>query len=172
MARRGRRYGRGALGGAAVIAATIGALHYFQVVGRPSMSPSITGQAARSCVATSAVTSCRFTGPLPSVVARPTRYRDGSYVAQGRYLTPGGAEAIGVQLKVAGGRIVTSEIQVEATSPTARQFQRQFATRLATRVLSQPLAAVSVTRVAGASLTSLGFDNALAQIRGEARVNG
>lgn len=169
---RGFRYGRGALGGVAVIAAAVGGLHYFQAAARPSMSPSITGMIDASCSRLATVTSCgRPAGERPgAATASSARYQDGSYTAQGSYLTPGGDESIGVRLSVAADRIVSAQVEVKATSPTARQFQSQFVTRYADQVVSRDLASVDVSRLAGASLTSLGFDNALTQIRSAARV--
>lgn len=172
MARRGFKYARGVLGGVAVIAASVGGLHYFQAVAQPSMSPSISGMIDASCTRRAMVTSCdqaAGTKPPPAD-AGSVEYKDGSYTAQGGYLTPGGAESIGVRLNIRTGRIVSAQVEVEATSPTARQFQRQFATRYAGQVVARDLAAVDVSRLAGASLTSLGFDNALAEIKAAALV--
>ena len=171
------RYARGAVGGVAVIAAGFGGLHYFQVTARPLMTPSIEGMTAANCVHQSPFTTCAAAdSPLGSVTTSvgssggSEQFRDGTYSAQGNYLTPGGDEAIGVRLTVASGRVVRSRVEVEATSPTAQQFQRQFASRYAAEVVSRDLASLGVSRVAGASLTSLGFDNALATIKAAARV--
>ncbi len=173
MARRGRRYGPAALSGIAVIAAGVGGLHYFQVAAKPPATPSLVsraGSGAPQCTTTAALTTCTAAAvSTASLSGNPVDFRDGTYHADGAYLTPGGAEDIGVRLTLSGGRIVSAQVQVRATSPTARQFQRQFATRFARQVVSRPLAELAVTRVAGASLTSLGFDNALAQIRSAAR---
>jgi uncharacterized protein with FMN-binding domain len=96
-------------------------------------------------------------------------YRDGRYTATGHYLTPGGNESIAVSVDVNGDTVTASVIEVEAKSPTARQFQEQFRTTIAGHVTAKPLSTLSVTRVSGASLTSLGFDDALAKIRQEAK---
>ena len=92
-------------------------------------------------------------------------YRDGSYSAVGRYATPGGDESIGVTVQIVHQRITAVAVAVEAKSPTARQFQEQFSTRILPAIVSKDLASVGVSRVAGASLTSLGFNNALQKIR-------
>jgi len=96
-------------------------------------------------------------------------YRNGRYTATGHYLTPGGNESIAVSIDVEGDMVAASTIEVEATSPTARQFQEQFRTTIAGRVTARPLSGLSVSRVSGASLTSLGFNDALAKIRQEAK---
>jgi len=153
----------------ALIAAVVGGLRLFQVVEAPTMAPSLTGTSAATCGAAAAVTTCA--APRPGRLASeagPSAFQDGSFAAEGHYLTPGGAEALGVRLTVTAGQVVECQVTVRATSPTARQFQRQFASRYARQVVSRDLESLAVSRVAGASLTSLGFDNALGQIRAAA----
>lgn len=101
--------------------------------------------------------------------AAGTVFRDGDYASTGRYLTPGGNESIEVTLRVRGGVITAATSRTEALSPTARQFQEQFRVAIAAQVVARPLSSVTVDVVAGASLTSLGFNDALARIRTEAR---
>ena len=93
------------------------------------------------------------------------QYRNGLYSAVGHYATPGGDESIGVTVQVVNQQITGVDVRVEAASPTARQFQEQFRTRILSAVLSKDLASAKVSRVAGASLTSVGFNDALRRIR-------
>lgn len=72
-------------------------------------------------------------------------------------------------MHVRGGIVTSVVARTEALSPTARQFQEQFRVSVAAQVVARPLASVSVDVVAGASLTSSGFNDALAGIRAEAR---
>ena len=95
-------------------------------------------------------------------------FRDGEYASTGRYLTPGGDESIEVTLRVRDGVITAATSRTEALSPTARQFQEQFRVAIAAQVVARPLSSVMVDVVAGASLTSSGFNDALARIRSEA----
>ncbi|MEJ7648731.1 MAG: FMN-binding protein [Nakamurella sp.] len=106
----------------------------------------------------------------PSVVGTAgSLFRDGDYASTGRYLTPGGNESIEVTLRVRDGVITAATSRTEALSPTARQFQEQFRVAIAAQVVARPLSSVSVDVVAGASLTSSGFNDALTRIRTEAR---
>lgn len=98
-----------------------------------------------------------------------SQYRSGRYTATGHYLTPGGNESIAVTLDVQGDTVTASAIEVEAKSPTARQFQEQFRSTIARQITARPLSTLSVSRVSGASLTSLGFDQALTRIRQDAK---
>jgi len=97
-------------------------------------------------------------------------YRDGTYRVLGHYETPGGSETLGVSVTLAAGRVTDAAVTVEAKSPTARQFQDQFTSRYASQVVARDLSTVKVSRVAGASLTSVGFNRAIAQIRSTAGV--
>lgn len=129
----------------------------------------------------SAAPSIRSTGPLvPDIAAGTTvtlvtpagtasPYRDGRYAATGRYLTPGGDESIQVTVQVRDGIVTAAEAATEARSPTARQFQDQFRAHIADRVVARPLSSLEVSAVAGASLTSTGFDDALTRIRSQAQ---
>ena len=96
------------------------------------------------------------------------QYRNGLYSAVGHYATPGGNESIGVTVAVVNQQITGVDVKVEATSPTARQFQEQFRTRILPAIISKDLASAKVSRVAGASLTSVGFNDALQRIRAAA----
>ncbi len=101
--------------------------------------------------------------------AAASPFRDGRYDAVGRYATPGGDESIEVAVQVSGGVVIAADVRTEALSPTALQFQEQFRQHVTVQVVGRNLAEVSVSRVAGASLTSVGFDGALTQIKSAAR---
>lgn len=148
------------LGGVATVGVCVGAV--LQVSSsEPSAIPSV-----RLPDVAFPLVGSRATGTTaPSM----SLYRNGRYTAMGHYLTPGGNESIAVSVDVEADTITASAIQVEATSPTARQFQEQFRTTIAGRITAQPLSALSVSRVSGASLTSLGFNDALVKIRQEAK---
>lgn len=106
---------------------------------------------------------------LSEVAAVTSAFRNGEYAAAGSYLTPGGNESIAVKLVVTHGLVTDAVVHTEALSPTARQFQVQFQSAITATVVGRELAGLSVDRVAGASLTSVGFNDALTQIRTEAK---
>lgn len=119
----------------------------------------------------SATASVRAVGVRPGPVTdRAKLYRNGVYSAVGRYATPGGDESIGVVVQIGDQKVIAVTVQVEAESPTARQFQEQFRSRVLPSIVSKDIATARVSRVAGASLTSLGFNDALERIRAESDV--
>lgn len=148
------------LGGIATVGVCVGAV--LQVSsGEPSAVPSV----RLPVVGVPAVSSSGAGKAAASI----SLYRNGRYTATGHYLTPGGNESIAVSIDVQADAVAASAIQVEATSPTARQFQQQFRTTIASHITARPLSTLSVSRVSGASLTSLGFNDALAKVRQEAK---
>ncbi len=170
MATGARRYVSASLGGAAVIGASIVGLHLAQPSGSHADAASISGALPAGCMLRGPLSSCVLPPSTTTPIVRPEAYRNGRYTVTGRYLTPGGAESIGVEMTLEHGSVTAASVQVEAKSPTARQFQMQFASRYAARVVARPSADLGVSRVAGASLTSVGFDDALEQIRAAAHV--
>lgn len=155
------RFWVSSLSGAAVVGLAAGGVLLIQPDGGVSSAPTL--RAGSEPTSPSAVDA-----PMGAAQAPRSAYRDGQYSATGHYVTPGGDESIGVTLVVAHGVVTDTVVRTEATSSTARQFQIQFATGVAAAVVGRDLAGLAITRVAGASLTSVGFDDALTRIRADA----
>lgn len=96
-------------------------------------------------------------------------YKDGTYTAEGAYLSPGGDESIVVSITVAHDTISDSTVQSGANDPTAIQYQADFINNYKPFVVGKPLNSVHVSVVSGSSLTSQGFNNALDQIKRQAK---
>lgn len=163
------RFWVSSMGGAAVVGLAAGGVLWAQSGGAGPGSPAVLpGSGGAAAASGSPVRASGNTdGAGPSVAAAGV-YRDGQYSQDGAYLTPGGDESIGVTLVVARGLVTDAVVRTEASSPTARQFQVQFQSGIAAAVVGRDLAGLAVTRVAGASLTSVGFNDALARIRFDA----
>lgn len=102
--------------------------------------------------------------------ASTSLYADGTYTAEGSYATPETVETISVTLTLTlSGDVVTA---VEVTGdPQAREsenYQGQFIGGIADVVVGKNVDELAVSRVAGSSLTSGGFNQALEQIKSEA----
>ncbi|MET1038364.1 MAG: FMN-binding protein [Aeromicrobium sp.] len=95
-------------------------------------------------------------------------YADGDYEASGSYSNPGGTSSVGVSLTLEGGSITAVEVEPEA-SGTSLQFQKKFASGIADEVVGKSLDEIDVSKVAGSSLTSGGFNEAIEQIKAEAQ---
>jgi uncharacterized protein with FMN-binding domain len=95
-------------------------------------------------------------------------YKDGTYSADGNYKSPNGTETVGVQLTLANGTVSAVEITEHPSNPNTRKFQGQFASGIADQVVGKSLDEINVSKVAGSSLTSGGFNQAVDAIKAQA----
>lgn len=96
-------------------------------------------------------------------------YKDGTYSADGTYVSPNGTETVGVQLTLAAGTVKDVQITQHPSNPNTRKFQGEFAGGIAAQVVGKDIDELNVSKVAGSSLTSGGFNKALEQIKSEAK---
>ena len=76
---------------------------------------------------------------------------------------------MGVQLTLAAGKVSDVQITQHPSNPNTRKFQGQFAGGIAAQVVGRNIDELNVSKVAGSSLTSGGFNQAVAKIKSEAR---
>jgi len=95
-------------------------------------------------------------------------YKDGTYSADGNYRSPNGTETVGVQLTLANGTVSAVEITQHPSNPNTRKFQGEFASGIADQVVGKSLDEIKVSKVAGSSLTSGGFNQAVEAIKAQA----
>ncbi|HEY8754565.1 MAG TPA: hypothetical protein VIM40_13075 [Arthrobacter sp.] len=116
-------------------------------------------------------------GCAPSAAAPPAapahatggHYKDGTYSADGTYRSPNGAETVGVQLTLASGTVTAVNITQHPSNPNTRKFQGEFAGGIAAQVVGKNIDQLNVGKVAGSSLTSGGFNDAVEKIKAEAQ---
>ncbi|BDZ44295.1 FMN-binding protein [Naasia aerilata] len=95
-------------------------------------------------------------------------YADGTYEADGSYRSPGGQQTVTVSITLADDTVTAVTVTPHATDPNAKQFQGQFAGAIADQVVGRDIDSLNVSRVAGSSLTSSGFNDAVEQIKADA----
>lgn len=95
-------------------------------------------------------------------------YKDGTYSAEGNYRSPNGTETVGVQLTLSNGTVSAVEITEHPSNPNTRKFQGEFAGGIAEQVVGKSLDEIKVSKVAGSSLTSGGFNQAVEEIKAQA----
>jgi uncharacterized protein with FMN-binding domain len=100
--------------------------------------------------------------------ASSTELKDGTYNADGSYRTPGGSESIGVTITLQNGTIQDVALKQQAKSNDAVEYQSKFASGYRSLVVGKNINEVKLSRVAGSSLTSNGFNDALEQIKQDA----
>ncbi len=95
-------------------------------------------------------------------------YKDGTYSADGNYVSPNGTETVGVQLTLAGGTVSDVTITPHPSNPNTKKFQGEFAGGIKTQIVGKSLDEIKVSKVAGSSLTSGGFNQAVEKIKADA----
>ncbi len=95
-------------------------------------------------------------------------YADGTYSADGSYQSPGGQESVSVSITLDDDVVTAVTVTPHATSGNSKQYQTQFASGIAAEVVGKDIDELDVSRVAGSSLTSGGFNDALEQIKADA----
>jgi uncharacterized protein with FMN-binding domain len=96
-------------------------------------------------------------------------YKDGTYSADGTYTSPNGQETVGVELTLAGDKVSAVNITVHPSNPNTKKFQGEFASGIAAQIVGKDIDELNVSKVAGSSLTSGGFNEAVEQIKSQAK---
>ena len=96
-------------------------------------------------------------------------YKDGIYSADGNYVSPNGTETVGVKLTLAGGTVSDVQITPHPSNNNTRKFQGEFAGGIKAQIVGKKLDEIRVSKVAGSSLTSGGFNQAVEKIKAEAK---
>jgi hypothetical protein len=103
-----------------------------------------------------------------SDTASTSTYADGTYSAESAYQAPGGIDSVTVELTIADDVITAVSVSGQAEDHEGMQFIDRFASAISSEVVGKDLSTLSVSRVAGSSLTSNGFNSALDAIRSQA----
>lgn len=96
-------------------------------------------------------------------------FKDGTYTATGSYQTPGGQESIDLTVTLSGNTITDAKVVQNASGGEAAEYQSKFASGYKSLVVGKKITDVSLTRVAGSSLTPVGFNNAISDIENQAK---
>lgn len=149
----------------------------------PLPRPLRAGAAAAAVVGIAALAGCAGTSspaegadtgdtggtPQQTGSADTATYTDGTYSADGSYLDGGGTlETIAVTLTLEGDVITGVEVTGDPQNPESERYQSEFIGGIADEVVGKDIDEISVDRVAGSSLTSGGFNDAVEMIRAEA----
>lgn len=104
-----------------------------------------------------------------SAILNP-KYKDGSYSADGYYQSPGGTDFIKVTLVLKNDVVSDASITVPAsTKPESKYFQDIVASDFKQYVVGKNLDQVNLTKISGSSLTPIGFNDAVAKIKAQAK---
>lgn len=96
-------------------------------------------------------------------------YKNGTYSATGSYMSPGGEDQISVTLTLKNDTITDVSVTPAAGDRTSERYQNRFISGYKQYVIGKNIADVQLTAVSGSSLTPIGFNDALAQIKAQAK---
>ena len=157
------------IGGAAVLLVALIAVFAGKKPAAPA-APADTAPADGTDVATqnpSTATTTVVAGSSATAATSP--YKDGTYTATGSYISPGGPDKIGVTLTLADGIVTEASVTPEPGDGQSSRYQAKFASGYKALVVGQNISTLHLTRVSGSSLTPIGFDDALSQIKAQAQ---
>lgn len=104
------------------------------------------------------------------VIAGSNKYKDGTFNAEGNYISPGGAEKVGVSLTLKDDIVVDSIFTVEAKRSESIRMQTAFSNGYKQYVIGKNIDDISVSKVSGSSLTPKGFNDAVTKIKVQATI--
>lgn len=105
----------------------------------------------------------------PSVfTATSGTYKNGNYSVTGNYVSPGGPRELNVAVTLDGNIIKEAEVTGTATDATSKRFQGEFIQNFKPMIIGKNIDEVNLSKVAGSSLSPIGFNDALAKIKKEA----
>src|SRR5690554_3177904 len=110
---------------------------------KPSVRLSLGAIAGLSLAGT--ISAC--SAPAPADTS--AEYTDGTYFAEGQYVSPGATETVGVELTLADDIVTAVQITTHGESANARRFQGEFAGGIGAEVIGKDIDSLNVSRVAG-----------------------
>lgn len=122
-----------------------------------------------TAAATQSGTESSTAGSSSAAEESASGYQDGTYEASGSYVSPGGTESVSVELTLSDGVVTAITVTPGAKHPTSQQYQQAFASGIADEVVGVSIDELDVDAVSGSSLTSGGFNQAVEQIKQDAR---
>ena len=131
-----------------------------------NMAPSTT---ADDTTTTPVATTTAATTSASTATVASSPYKDGTYTATGSYMSPGGADKIGVTLTIKNGVVTDASVAPMPGDHMSQRYQTMFASGYTTYVVGKNLSDLNVGKVSGSSLTPQGFNDAVAQIRAQAQ---
>ena len=109
------------------------------------------------------------TSNTPASPVGTSTYKDGSYTAEGWYITPGNDGKISVRITLKNNVVMDSTVIGEATNPQSKEYQADFIGGYKAQVTGKAISTLKLGKVSGSSLTPNGFNAALETIKAQAK---
>lgn len=123
-----------------------------------------------SMPATTDTTPATTVTPSPTTSANTaSTYKDGTYTATSSYDSPGGAQDLTVSVTLQSDVVTATSAISGANDPEAHEYQSDFISGYKSLVVGKDIGSIHLSRVSGSSLTSQGFNSAIAKIEAKAK---
>ncbi len=156
---------------AVIVVVLIGIVTTAVIVLNKKKSTDITDSTAQTTTATpdTSTTAAANTADSSTTPSGASEYKDGTYTETGNYVSPGGAQSIKLTVTITGDIITNTSLVQQASDSESAEHQGDFASGYKSLVVGKKVDSVSLSRVSGSSLTSTGFNAALAKIKADAK---
>lgn len=104
----------------------------------------------------------------PTTTTGSSTYKDGTYTESANYQSPNGTETVDVTVTLADDVITAVTVVGHGESPDSKHYQGEFIANISSVVVGKDIDSISVSKVAGSSLTSGGFNTAVEAIKADA----
>jgi uncharacterized protein with FMN-binding domain len=127
-------------------------------------APLTTTTSAQTPTQTDTSAATATTASSPATQA----YKDGTYTASADYATPESIESITVTVTIKSGAVANTLASASSHNRDSREYTSMFMQNYKSLVVGKSISDISLSRVSGSSLTSQGFNDAIAQIKNQA----
>lgn len=97
-------------------------------------------------------------------------YKNGTYSAVGTYDSPAGIDTMDVSLTLNEGIVTAVTITPKGIVPASKRWFEKFNAGVSPFVIGKKINELNLTQVSGASLTPIGFNDALEKIKIQAKI--
>lgn len=145
---------------------------------QPSSTPTPSSQTTQTQQQSSPTPSPVPTTPptnvptATSTAANPAEtntYKNGTYTAEGDYISPAGPEKLKVTLTLSNDVVTDATVVSEAQNPMSQRYQAKFISGFKQLVVGQKISNLQLSNVSGSSLTPHGFNDAVQKIKTQAQ---
>jgi hypothetical protein len=149
-------------------AALVGTAGILVLAGCSGAAEAETSASAAPQTTTQSTPSSSAGSDSGATVSGTSTYVDGTYEASGSYSTPESVETIAVTVTLENDVITAVEVTGDPKARESQDYQSRFIGGIQDVVVGKDIDEISVSRVAGSSLTSGGFNQAIEEIKTEA----
>ncbi len=159
----------GALAVASIVGATVFAFHQNSTSTSASKTPTTSQTSSADTTGTTSTTSVADNGASASSVS--SSYKDGTYTATASYSVPHGYQnTIDVTVTVKDGVVTAVKTSHNYQDQESSMYIDAFDAAIQSSAVDKAIGTISsLSRVGGASLTTYGFDEAIATIANQAK---